>query len=477
MRYCSILGLFVQGSTMLINSSGNDLAHTRKVDNISSFLNNSNNEFTDELIIAEFQINNLSEDECSSGLNHSHIINLLDTEEDKSINNNDQSDESLQDNFSQSEITNQEFGSNLIQLPTQKIPINLLNNQTLFSNAQAGSKLADNMQNFITGEDNISHHQNNNIKIRQESINNRELNIFNQINTKNSNSPIKSAELMSVLHRNASIELDEIPRFTKKEHQTYPNQLSTISDNRQEFIKINLNDEMLNSKSNKNGNNSETKANNNDQFLNFSKDTSSDLDSEKESNHTKSNEDSSSSKKITFKVNNQVNTTQLTQEIKPGIKTDETIIRFARPKDFADVTFKIINNINSNSTSTAKIILNPPALGKILIAIRLINENLSVNIKIENKDVQRIIENQIPYLKDKLQLTGLKIENFELNTSTNRGADTTNNGQGKHQNGNQKDNLMREFIRTFKEYSLATFENENAEPDLININHKFSPKI
>lgn len=186
--------------------------------------------------------------------------------------------------------------------------------------------------------------------------------------------------------------------------------------------------------------------------------------------HSKPDLDNNSNKLHTAKQNIYLNNNLFSKELRTVAKVEETVIRYVKPKDFADVTFRIVNNLPANSISNARISLNPPSLGKIIIAVRLINDNLSLNIKVENKDVLRIIENQIPYLRDKLQLAGIKVENLELNSNTDRQVEYQNNSYTKQYSNNQKDNLMREFIRTFREFNLNESDNNDTEFENQNIN-------
>lgn len=194
------------------------------------------------------------------------------------------------------------------------------------------------------------------------------------------------------------------------------------------------------------------------------------LEEDSDNKHSKPDLENNSNKLPTAKQNIYVNNNLLSKELRTVPKIEETVIRYVKPKDFADVTFRIVNNLPANSISNARISLSPPSLGKIIIAVRLINDNLSLNIKVENKDVLRIIENQIPYLRDKLQLAGIKVENFELNSNNDKPIDYQNNNYTKQHNNNQKDNLMREFIRTFREFNLNELDRNDTEFENQNMN-------
>lgn len=85
------------------------------------------------------------------------------------------------------------------------------------------------------------------------------------------------------------------------------------------------------------------------------------------------------------------------------------------PNEFARTTFNVISALPDNSSGTANLILKPASLGTIIVNINLKDKMLNVDIKPENKDVAKIIESQLPQLKERLASVGVQFDSINLN--------------------------------------------------------------
>lgn len=85
------------------------------------------------------------------------------------------------------------------------------------------------------------------------------------------------------------------------------------------------------------------------------------------------------------------------------------------PNEFARTTFNVISALPDNSSGTANLILKPASLGTIIVNINLKDKVLNVDIKPENKDVAKIIESQLPQLKERLASVGVQFDSINLN--------------------------------------------------------------
>ncbi len=446
------LGLIVQGSTMYINSTGNSSTvniikcNQKQIREFIKFSDELN--FIDEINLEFIDLDNIANQE-EQNFNYNKPIKLyselLQTNED---NNLEISIREKLDN-SNSYLASPSDLCNLI--PQLTVPI-----------ANSNTNLTNNHQSNLIGEDNINQlpkmfNFNPNIimkfntekseidiekpKIEQEAKGN-ELNFktskttydyFNQISIFTQSAQKISKNEMKIIPNTFTFLNPETQKHTEKQNELPEAKIEKIKS-----IDINQNPKFIDKES------SYSKNDKNDNF------------------QLKTSPENNSEKQPTTKQNIYSITIPIPKEMKTVPKLEETIIRFIKPKDFADVTFKIINNLPANSISNARISLNPPSLGKIMIAIRLINDNLSLNIKVENKDIFKLIENQIPYLKDKLQLTGIKIENLEFNSNNDKTVEYQNNNYSSQQK-NQKENLMREFLKTFRQFNINAPENNTLE--------------
>ncbi len=75
----------------------------------------------------------------------------------------------------------------------------------------------------------------------------------------------------------------------------------------------------------------------------------------------------------------------------------------------------IITQNGSNYSGTARLILTPKVLGTIFVEIITKDDTVKLKLTAENPDAVRQIENNIGFLRDKIEQNGIKIENLIVN--------------------------------------------------------------
>ena len=97
-------------------------------------------------------------------------------------------------------------------------------------------------------------------------------------------------------------------------------------------------------------------------------------------------------------------------------------------------------------------ILKPASLGIIIVNINLKDKELNIDIRPENKEVAKSIENQIPQLKERLTGVGIQIESININDSRTEQDLTEKKHSKQEQKTKQKEQeILQEYIRSFRE--------------------------
>ncbi|HPO63578.1 MAG TPA: flagellar hook-length control protein FliK, partial [Candidatus Kapabacteria bacterium] len=120
--------------------------------------------------------------------------------------------------------------------------------------------------------------------------------------------------------------------------------------------------------------------------------------------------------------------------------------------EFAKTTFNIISSMPENSIGTANLILKPASLGTIIVNINLKEKELNIDIRPENKEVAKSIENQIPQLKERLTGVGIQLESININDSrTEQDLAEKKQSKKEQKENNKEQEILQEYIRSFRE--------------------------
>lgn len=117
-----------------------------------------------------------------------------------------------------------------------------------------------------------------------------------------------------------------------------------------------------------------------------------------------------------------------------------------RLNDLPKITANIVKNLSSDTTTTAKLFLQPKSLGTVFVELQMTGDSLKLNFKTEKESVKQIIENQIYLLKDKLQNQGIKIENIDVKNFEQDAQSNQYNANNFKKDDSQKEKS--EFIRS-----------------------------
>ena len=83
-------------------------------------------------------------------------------------------------------------------------------------------------------------------------------------------------------------------------------------------------------------------------------------------------------------------------------------------EDFRKTAAKVIRNTPENGTSTARINLYPKSLGRVFVEVNMKGVNAALNIKSASKETAKLIEQQLPSLKEGLKAQGINLYNIAL---------------------------------------------------------------
>jgi flagellar hook-length control protein FliK len=120
-------------------------------------------------------------------------------------------------------------------------------------------------------------------------------------------------------------------------------------------------------------------------------------------------------------------------------------------KEFNTVTMNLIKNVGSNSVDTVQMTLNPNSLGTLIVEVAVEGDVAKVSIKADTQDAVKVIEEQMPLLKEKLMAQGLKLEQADISQYTRD--DSSGQSFAHDKNRRDENETRRAFIRTAGRYS------------------------
>lgn len=140
-----------------------------------------------------------------------------------------------------------------------------------------------------------------------------------------------------------------------------------------------------------------------------------------------------------------------------SIKVDmPAYMTFSRIKlsNFPTVVSDIISSAGSNYSGTAKLILTPKSLGTVFVEISVSDDNIKLNIKAESIESVKAIESSISNLKERLEMTGNKLEQFDVSLYGNE--------QKKDSNSNKNKKSGRDAAKHNFDFENLILENDSA---------------
>ena len=281
---------------------------------------------------------------------------------------------------------------------------------------------------------------------------------------KDNDKDINTNDKVAVKFKNHSTKYEIIKQsnLTKNKQEIIPNniekeiqfaQKSPINNN----IKIDNNEPILSKSENLNKNSINIIHNDN----NFNQNQNSNKE-QTEGKHLQNGFIENLSNQNTLKDEKNVNKIDFAKMLDNNIqnnitKIDKTIKNHELPKymTFSRVKIShipnlvndIIHNSNSEYVGIVKLSLSPKSLGTIFVEITSTKDKLKLNLKVENPETIKAIENTISQLKEKIEHNGTKIDDFNIE---------------QYNNEQKKDSLAQNDRRAFgnKKNNQSTFDIE-----------------
>ena len=155
--------------------------------------------------------------------------------------------------------------------------------------------------------------------------------------------------------------------------------------------------------------------------------------------------------------------------------TNSVGLRRVKLEEIADKTLQLAKNIQSNTTQTARLYLNPPTLGTVFVEISMKENMAKIVMKADTREVVKNLENQLIILQEKLNQQGIKTESIKIEIRQVENDITDRHAFFEGSNARQKDSKAnREFLGTLHQLSkdddLVTADEINDDGILINNN-------
>jgi len=155
--------------------------------------------------------------------------------------------------------------------------------------------------------------------------------------------------------------------------------------------------------------------------------------------------------------------------------TNSVGLRRVKLEEIADKTLQLAKNIQSNTTQTARLYLNPPTLGTVFVEISMKENMAKIVMKADTREVVKNLENQLITLQEKLNQQGIKTESIKIEIRQVENDITDRHAFFEGSNARQKDSKAnREFLGTLHQLSkdddLVTADEINDDGILINNN-------
>ncbi len=155
--------------------------------------------------------------------------------------------------------------------------------------------------------------------------------------------------------------------------------------------------------------------------------------------------------------------------------TNSVGLRRVKLEEIANKTLQLAKNIQSNTTQTARLYLNPPSLGTVFVEITMKDNLAKIVMKADTREVMKNLENQLISLQEKLNQQGIKTESIKIEVRQVENDVTDRHAFFEGSNARRKDGKAnREFIGTLNQLSedndLVTSGEVNDDGIIINNN-------
>ena len=136
--------------------------------------------------------------------------------------------------------------------------------------------------------------------------------------------------------------------------------------------------------------------------------------------------------------------------------TEYSMVKQIVPEEFPNTSIQLIKNLPENGSKSAKLILQPQALGTVIVEINMTQNKMRMEVKADTQEAVKIIENQMATLKDKLAGNGIIAEKIDVSLNQENLQNFGNAGQFSRQ-GKREDKTARSaFIQSLNGIGTET---------------------
>ena len=167
---------------------------------------------------------------------------------------------------------------------------------------------------------------------------------------------------------------------------------------------------------------------------------------------------------VVTKISNKGATISKTAEV-----SDFSLVKRIVPEDFPSTGLQLIKNLPENGSGTAKLILQPQALGTVIVEINMTQNKMRMDVKAETQEAVKMIENQLGSLKEKLASNGIITEKIDVSLNQENLQNFGNAGHFQKQGKREDKTARNAFIQ-----SLTGNGTESQEAETSSINRNFS---
>lgn len=148
----------------------------------------------------------------------------------------------------------------------------------------------------------------------------------------------------------------------------------------------------------------------------------------------------------------------------PVVRTYRQVV----PQEMPMVVQTAVRTFPAGTGGVVQMLLTPESLGEVLVAISVRDAMTEVRINTESHESKKIVEAQLPALKEKLVQSGLQVDHIEVRTKQDDAVQSDASRAGRQGQGGQQQEEQKsrqDFVRSFR-HLAGEERREQAEPDL-----------
>jgi flagellar hook-length control protein FliK len=110
---------------------------------------------------------------------------------------------------------------------------------------------------------------------------------------------------------------------------------------------------------------------------------------------------------------------------------------------FGEGLMRVFELIREDGSSEARIVVEPPALGRVDISLKSSSNGVEAMFKVDNEELKQMVQNQLDTLKASLQAQGIHVSSLTVDIRNNDG-DKNRGNAGSHKKGRKNGNDIEE---------------------------------